>query len=184
MRRTVLFTLLVALALGTVPAAASTFLAMSRDELVAGADAVVQGRVIDQQSFWSEGGRVVVTEATVKVRQVIAGQAPDVVRVRTVGGTIGDYRVEAHGFPQFDRGQKVILFLTFEQAGEARVLGYQLGHYEVVRRLDGVRLAVPQVEDGAAFFTASGQLAPEPRSVPLSQFKRSIRDIARETFSK
>ena len=184
MRRVVICTLAIALALTAAPVTASTFLAMSPQELVEGSDAIIQGRVLAQRSFWGADGRIVLTEVTVKVRDVIVGQAPEIVKVQVPGGTVGDFAVHATGFPSFDAREKVILFLSFDDAGAARVLGHQLGHWEVVKRLDGVKMAVPRTEDGATFFTRSGRMMPEPQSVPLTDFKRGLRRIDREMIRK
>ena len=68
MRRISIALALVALALAAVPATASTFLAMSDVELVTGADAIVQGRIVSQRSLWDQTGRVIVTETVVRVQ--------------------------------------------------------------------------------------------------------------------
>lgn len=168
-----------ALLLAAVPATASTFLAVSPQQLVRQADAIVQGKVIQLDSFWSESGRLIVTEAIVAVEEVLVGQAPSTVAVRTAGGQVGDILVEAHGFPKFADGERVLLFLAFDaETGTHRVLGYQQGHFRIVTRLDGVTLAVPMVEGGARYLTASGELAPEPKSVELGSFKAAIRTFA------
>lgn len=168
-----------ALALATLPAMASTFVAMTDAELVKGADAIVRGKIVKLESRWNESGNLIVTDATVAVRETLRGTAPEFVTVRTAGGEVGDYGVEAIGFPKFRRGEDVILFLDRGTDGPARVLGFQQGHWEVVERLDGVKMAVPRVEDGAALITRDGQLRPEPRSVLLRDLKRYIRQIDR-----
>jgi hypothetical protein len=171
-------TFVVVLAASTV--GASTFVAMTDAELVNGADAVVRGRVVDLQTRFDDTGRLVITEATVRVREVLVGEAPEYVTVRTVGGEIGGFRVDAPGFPQLERRQHVVLMIEQnDRADGYRVRGYQQGHFEVVRRLDGVRLAVPQVEEGTRLITQDGRLLPEPRAMTMAEFRRSIRDIAR-----
>ncbi|MFQ5526201.1 MAG: hypothetical protein ACE5GX_08050 [Thermoanaerobaculia bacterium] len=180
MRRISLALALLALAVAAVPATASTFLAMSDVELVTGADAIVQGRIISQRSLWDETGRVIVTESVVRVQSVLAGQAPRFVTVRTAGGEVGDFAVDAVGFPKFNDRERVVLFLEDNRDGTSRVLGYQQGHFEVVKRQDGVRMAVPRTEDGAEFVNRAGQLKGERPSMLLSDFKRGVRRIARE----
>src|SRR5687768_17934661 len=56
-----------ALLVAAVPANASTFLHVSRGELTARAEAVVVGTVLEVESFWSDDGRVILTEAKVLV---------------------------------------------------------------------------------------------------------------------
>jgi hypothetical protein len=164
---------------GCPPADASLFLAMTADELIGQSDAVVQGRVIRQQSQWDEQGQLIVTDTTVRVSETIVGQAPTFVTVRTPGGTVGNFRVEAPGFPQLNAGEEVILFLKNDEAIQvSRIVGHQQGHVEVVERRDGVVLAVPRIEDEAGLFTPSGQFVPAPPSTELSLFKQRVREVA------
>ena len=177
--RRVVVTLVAALCLAAMPAAASTFVHLSQQEMVAQADAVIQGKVVEVASFWSESGRIIVSEAMVEVEEVLLGQAPATVTVRTFGGQVGDIRVEAHGFPRFAKNERVILFLQAEpEDGSIRVLGYQEGHFRIVTRRDRVTLAVPMVDENARYLTSDGRLAPEPKSVEIRQFKERIRNQA------
>ncbi len=164
------------LVMAGIPAAASFFLAMTTEELVDRSDAIVQGRVIRQRSQWDEQGQLIVTDTTSHVSEVIVGQAPSFVTVRTPGGTVGSVRIEAPGFPQFNSGEKVILFLEEDQEIQvSRIVGHQQGHFEVVERQDGVVLAVPRIEDAAGFFTQTGQFVPAPPSTEINTFKGRVR---------
>ncbi|REJ80730.1 MAG: hypothetical protein DWQ36_10845 [Acidobacteria bacterium] len=158
---------------------ASTFVALESRELVAESQRVVQGRVLDLQSFWNEDGRMIFTEATVAVDETLVGAERATVVVRVPGGTVGDLRVEASGFPRFALGQEVILFLSPSADGRHhRVVGHQQGHFEVVRRDDGVRLAVPQIDEGARLLTRSGRPIDTPRSTELDAFKQAVLTLA------
>lgn len=157
------------------PVTASTFVAMSADELVSQADAVVVGRVIDRVSAWTESGRLIYTDNMVAVDEVVFGEADATVMVRTFGGRVGDIVVEAHGFPRFEDGERVLLFLARdEEIGAVRVLGHQQGQFRVVTRLDGVTLAVPMIDEGARLLDLQGRPMAEPRSVRLGQFKARL----------
>lgn len=181
MKRIAVLGLLLALTLGTLPALGSTFIALTPREMIDQADAVVQGRVVHLESFWSESGRIIVSEATVEIDEVILGKAPAVVKVRTFGGQVGDIRVEAHGFPVFEQDERVLLFLAREPADDSvRVLGYRQGQFRVVTRRDGVTLAVPMIEEDTRFITRNGQLMPAPESVEIDHFKTRLRTIANE----
>ena len=108
--------------------------------------------------------------------EVLVGTAPAVVTVQTPGGEVGDTYVEAAGFPKFERGQDVILFLKAgDQNDTRRVLGHQQGHFEVVTRNDGVTLAVPQIDEDVALLTPTGQRAQAPQSTELVTFKALVR---------
>ena len=164
-----------------VPAAGSTFLHVSRAELSAKAQAVVVGEVVEVRSFWHESGRIIVTDATVAVEQAVVGQSPALTTVRTFGGTVDGFTVEAHGFPKFELGQRLLLFL--EPDGRAkevrRVLGYQEGMYRVVIDDSGAEIAVPTVDAGAHLLTAQGRPAPAPRPIALDDLRNDIRAAAR-----
>jgi hypothetical protein len=162
------------LAVAALPVGASTFLAMDQEDLVKASDAVVVGQVVDVRSFWNEEATAIVTEAHVVVDNVVVGDAPGVVVVRTFGGQVGSIRIEAHGFPTFELGQRALLFL--ENDGEvARVTGYQQGQYRIVtRKSDGVDVAVPALEGGAVLATLDGRSVAPPRAQALDDLVRGI----------
>ena len=157
-----------------VPAGASTFIGMTTDELVAASDAVVQGEVLQVHSYWNKSGRIIVTEALVRVTDNILGDAPTVVIMRTFGGTVEGFTVEAHGFPTFQKGQELLLFLDNQADGSAEVTGYRQGEYRIVRTKAGV-MAVPTVENGVRLLTRDGQAAPRPQALRLDTLKSQIR---------
>lgn len=173
--------LVAALLLIAVPATASTFVGMSQNELVAKADAVVIARVVAQTPAWTESGRLIYTDNVLAIEETVLGKAAGSITVRTFGGQIGDFKVEAHGFPQMENDEHVLLFLHNDaKVGTHRVLGYQQGHFSIVERLDGVVLAVPQIEEGATLLNKNGRLMAAPVSVPLGQFKAQIVKMAAE----
>jgi len=157
-----------------VPAGASTFIAMSTDELVAASDAVVQGEVLQVHSYWNKSGRLIVTEAIVRVTDTITGNSPSVVVLKTFGGTVEGFTVEAHGFPTFERGQELLLFVDNQADGSAEVTGYRQGQYRVVREA-GVEMAVPALEQGVTLLRADGQPAARPKAQRLDALKASVR---------
>ena len=158
-----------------IPAGASTFLGLSRAELVAQSDAVVEGEVIKVESFWAPSGRIIVTQAMVRVTDAIAGKADTVVVLRTYGGTVDGYTVEAHGFPSFETGDRLVLFLANQKDGSAEVTGYRQGQYRVVRDKAGVEFAVPTIEKGVRLLTLEGKEAPRPQAIRLETLKNEIR---------
>jgi hypothetical protein len=174
--------LALALLLVSVPAGGSTFLHMSRGELAAKAAAVVTGEVLEVSSFWDQEGRIIISEAMVRVDDSLIGESASIVAVRTFGGTVDGFTVEAHGFPVFAAGDRVLLFLEGDRRNRDahRVLGFQEGHYRLVRDAkSGRELAVPTVDRGAHLLTADGKPAPAPRIIPLADLRNEIRESAR-----
>jgi hypothetical protein len=171
---------LCALALAVaVPAGASTFIGLSTHELVASSNAVIQGEVLQVHSFWSKSGRIIVTEAIVRVTETVAGKSPSVVILRTFGGTVEGYTVEAHGFPTFRKGQELLLFVSNQADGTAEVTGYRQGQYRIVRDKAGVQVAVPTMENGVRLVTRDGRVAARPQALRLDTFKSQIQAGAR-----
>src|SRR5688572_5518275 len=166
-RKLTIFAIL--LAVGAVlPAGASTFVAMSEKELVAASDAVVRGQVVSVESFWNDRHTLIVSEAVFEVESAIAGAAPRYVTLRTAGGTVDGYTVEATGFPVFRAGDRALLFLerddqkplgrvhTKSGAESYRVAGYQLGQYRIVSD-GGEEIAVPAAHPGLRFLRKDGR---------------------------
>lgn len=168
-----LLSLVVVAALAALPLSASTFIAMDEGELLASSQAVVHGKVLDVRSFWNEDRTVIVSEARVLVDDLLAGQAPNVVVVKTFGGQVGDFGVVAHGFPSFQAGAEVLLYLAAD-GEDYRVTGYRLGQYRIRDTAKG-RLAVPTLEEGVRLFTPAGELAPRPRTESLEVLQERIR---------
>jgi hypothetical protein len=176
----VVLLLLAAAAAVTVPAGASTFLALSRQEMVAQADSVIQGRVVEVASFWNEARTAILTEAVVEIEETVLGDAAGYVRIRTFGGQVGNYRIEAHGFPTFSKGERLLLFLEpeNEKDGAHRVLGYLQGEYRIRTDARGNEVAVPLFDAGARLLKRDGTEAPAARPVLLEQLKGQLRDAA------
>jgi len=170
--------LLVALA-AAAPASGATFIDMEIPELVAASDAVIEGRVVDVQSFWDEKGAVIVSEATVQVDDKIVGKSEDWIRVRTVGGEVGGYTIQAPGFPTLDLDERVVLFVQRPGDGEEafRITGHPLGKYRVVED-GGEQIARPSVDDGAVLVSPRGGPATAPRALSLDRLKEDVRDAA------
>lgn len=161
-------------ALAAAPVGASTFVAMNGAELVAQSDAVVLGDVLYTYSYWNAEGTMIFTDAVVFVRESVVGDVSGLVSVRTPGGIVADYRVDATGFPVFGKGQTQFLFLHRTAEGLMEVTGFQQGQYRVVTRSDGAEIAIPALKD-VRLLTASGQAAPRPRPVSLETLKASVR---------
>lgn len=184
MKRSMQVCLCAALAvLAAGAAGASTFLLVPREELVAQAQAVVQGRVIEVQSFWNRQGTAIMTEAVVEVEDTLLGPDRSHVRLITFGGEVGGYVIEAHGFPTFRKGQRLLVFLEPARAGEDgahRVLGYRQGQFEIRTNKRGQEIAVPlwEAAEQVRILKRDGTEATAPRALPLAQLKSEIRQAA------
>ena len=182
MKRAILIGCLALALLPMLPTDASTFVAMNQRELVAQSDAVVVGRVLQVDSFWNAEHTMIVTEVSLEVQETVVGRTPgSVVTIRTYGGQVESYRIEAHGFPAFAIDDRVLVFLRHdsEDSEAYSVTGYRLGQYSLVRHADGRTTAVPTLEDGVRLLTRDGALSPRPQARDLDEFKTELRSLAR-----
>jgi len=171
--------LAVLLAVVAAAAEGSTFLALSQEELTAGAAAVLQGRVLEVESFWNAERTAILSEALVSVDEVLVGRAPSVVRVRTFGGTVAGYTIEAHGFPRFAPGEETLLFLYREPGdGSVRVYGYQQGQYRIETR-GGERVAVPMIGERVRLLAPNGAVMRPAGPLPLAELREQVRELGR-----
>ncbi len=190
-RKLAIFAVLFAVGV-VVPAAASTFVAMSEKDLVAASDSVVRGHVVNVESFWNDDHTLIISEAVFEVESVIVGAAPRFITLRTAGGTVDDDTVEAIGFPIFRTGERALVFLQRDDdkplgrvhtKGDHegyRVAGYQLGQYRIFQDRNGREIAVPAADPGVRFVRKDGRSAELPRARRLESFEEEIRQIGNQ----
>jgi hypothetical protein len=88
-------------------------------ELVAEAETVVRGVVIDQRAeeFESPQGRGIRTLVTLRVERVLKGAPRETVTLTLLGGTVGRRSLRIAGMPAFTVGDRQLVFI----AGNGRV---------------------------------------------------------------
>ena len=123
---------LVTLALGP-PAQATLVVPLAEDALIEDADAIVLGVVTAIQGGYDPRRATVVTDITVRLAEVLKGaRAGDTLTVRQLGGSVGDLHAWVAGSPRFTLGEKVLLFLRADQAGQLHVAHLYQGKFTVV----------------------------------------------------
>lgn len=112
------------------PAAVSTAAPVARMDaatLTAGADAVVEGRVIAIDTTWNRDRTGFETRIQVEVSLHIWGGAPDVVTIVQPGGELEGARHVIVGMPAFSLGESARLYLRQTGAASYRVYGWSQG---------------------------------------------------------
>lgn len=161
------------------PASASTFQRVGLEKLVRDSATVVEAEVLSVDSFWDAEGRIIVTEATVLVSDQLHGKAGSVIKVKTFGGTAGGYTVIAHGFPTFEKSNKLLLFLKQDESNEKdlmRVTGYQQGQFKIVEGQGNEKVAESTVDGGAHFMGGTAAEKALPNRLSLADLKQQIRE--------
>jgi hypothetical protein len=143
--RSMLPTLLSALLLLGLPAAATTMLRLDLPALAQGADTVVHGTVRRVESRWSGDRRRILTDVEIQVTEALKGQPGSTVLLIQSGGKVGDIGQAVHGTASFTPGEEVVVFMERRGASAFQLSGMSQGKYQVRRASDGQSaLAVPE----------------------------------------
>jgi hypothetical protein len=161
-----------------LPAAASQFLDVPFDETVRGTSAIVRGTVVGPvTSAWDPSGEVIYSYATVRIDEYLTGSGPLEIRIREVGGTVGDYTQQAIGFPELRSNESVVLLLTsWDDGPEYRIHAYSRGKYLVRENARGLMLFADSQPQGSRAGADAKQGAVEP-DYSLDEFRDMVRSI-------
>ena len=116
-------------------AAATTVVVPTFEELVAKSDVIFEGSLIATEAKWVGQGdsRRIQTDYTFKVIDAMKGNVPELYKLQVLGGTVGDVTLKVEGFPDFSRGERVILFITQNGVQFIPLVGIMHGHYRIKR---------------------------------------------------
>lgn len=140
--------LAVALALAALPAAATTYMMVSDEQLAIQAPAIAEVNV-ESVDFSPEQEGWPATDYLVSVDRMLKGNLPgSSIIVRVPGGERpGGLALKIWGAPDFAAGDRAILFLAPNQDGSFRVLHLMLGAFREAKAADGTWLAVRDLSE-------------------------------------
>lgn len=136
------------------------------------AQTIVHARVLAVAPAYEQDQRIWTTYTL----EVIEGLKPDLaagsrLTIKQVGGTVGEHTLEAVGFPHFQQGDEVVLFLKDFGAGWQSVMNAWQGCLRVTPPQPAAagKAAVPaRVPDAAGLFE-------DAKSTELAGFKAAVR---------
>jgi hypothetical protein len=144
---------------------ATTVRRMNFDDLVARADTIVVGQVIDSRAYWASDRKLILTSYTVEVAESIKGNAAHTITVTAVGGRVGNTILHVSGMPEFRAGENAIVFL--ERSGAyTTVVGLSQGKFTISNG---------EVSNSISGLSFSDGSAGQPLRLPVEEFKRQIR---------
>jgi hypothetical protein len=128
------------LLLTPIAPAATSIVPPSFERLVAEADLVFEGEVIDVRSQFvnADGGQAITTDVSFRVVNVIKGSAPTVTVLEFLGGTVGTRRMVVDGMPHFKAGDHDILFVNQKERLVSPLVGFNVGRFRVAPDAGGV----------------------------------------------
>lgn len=157
--------LLVVLSFCAAALQATTVLPPSFDELVAGADQIVRGQVVEvkmeRQSSKPGQPPVVVTKVKVAVERTLAGDEQETVELVFLGGEVADEKLTVIGQPQFLVGDREILFVQGNGIQMSPLVAMGHGRYMLVDEAGEERVVR---NDGAPLLATASVSKPLPHS--------------------
>jgi hypothetical protein len=131
---------LVAAAFVATPAGGSVSIELSIDEVARGAAIVARVIPLDAASAWEDGR--IVTTTRVRIERVVAGSSPGgEIRIKTLGGIVGNVGQSVAGEAAFVSGTPSIVCLTTR--GGAHVVVARAQGQLVVRHANGEQVFAP-----------------------------------------
>ena len=97
---------------------------MGLEDLVAGADIIVVGVVVETRARWNDERTLIFTEVRFEVQDTVVGP-PGVPTISLVipGGQVGEVTQEVSAAAQFTIGDRAMLFLVRTPEGDLRIAG-------------------------------------------------------------
>lgn len=149
-------------------------------DLVREARSVARGRVAAVAAQWSDDQRTIETLVTLDVETYLKGPLGTSVQFRVPGGTLGRLRRVVVGAPEFEVGERVVIFLGAQGPGIPYVLGLNQGVFRVVtdaRASSSVVVPPPLVATPATVgVVVRGDVSRRP--MPLNDFEQRVRQLA------
>jgi hypothetical protein len=150
----------------------------SFDDLVAAADTVFLGRVVDSRPFWDEGswGRAIVTRVVIAVDRVYKGSPATQVSLEFLGGTLDGLTLSVDALPTFRPGDRDVLFVSSAARQVNPIVGSTVGRVRVVR--DDRGLETVAAFDGTRISTTAQIL--QPRAAAATTQAMSLQELERQ----
>lgn len=139
-------------------------------ELVAEADSIVRGRVIDittRRATAPDGTPVIKTFVTFAVERTLKGAANREVTLEILGGTIGDESLVVTGLPRFELGASDYLFIERNGVQFCPLVAVRHGRYRLLRDAAGREFVA---RDNAVALTDVAQVV-----LPLTDLPPALR---------
>lgn len=156
-----------ALLLGAGRAHPTTVIAPTFEELVDRASTVFVGEVVSRRSqrIDTPEGPLIVTLVTFSVDETLKGASSLQTTLEFLGGTVGDETLVVGGMPQFNVGDRDVVFVGSTANAVSPLIGFSHGRFRVTRDAVSGRDSV-RTFDGRAF-ASTAALGSTERPFPL-----------------
>ena len=107
--------------------------APSIEQLARAADVVAIGEVGSATGEWAPGRASIQTRVVLTVGELLKGTEPSPLTFTHPGGRVGDEASAIGGGPQFQSGERVLVFLSRRRDGSLRLADLNYGRFGIVR---------------------------------------------------
>lgn len=146
MKNTIAGVALIAIGLAGI-ADATTYIVPDDRHLIAAANVIVSGTVIDSYAQRGANG-LIETATTVAIEERFKGNADArTIRIVLPGGALGEQRMSVSGVPRFSPGERVLLFLDRNGQGEWTTIAFALGAFRFALGADGREIVTRGTEE-------------------------------------
>jgi hypothetical protein len=173
---------LVAVLLAAGLAQATVLVPLELGQLSRDAGAIVRGRVVNVEARWTDDRRGVETLVTLEVERYLKGELGETVTFRVPGGRIGRFRSIVVGAPEFDRDQRVIVFLGHRGPSVPHVVGFNQGVYRMAQTGGTVTVTPPPLIGVAAARVVRGDRRRRP--LPLAAFEQQVQTLSQSAGAR
>jgi hypothetical protein len=170
-----------AIALGLSASSYATVLVPATlGDLVREARSVARGRVAAIEAKWNDDERTIETEITLDVETYLKGPLATTLRFRVPGGTLGRLRRIVVGAPEFELGERVVIFLGAQGPTVPYVVGLSQGVFRIVAAKDASSSVVvpPPLVSRSVPGAVVVRGDPSRRPMPLADFEQRVRELA------
>lgn len=176
-KRVAILAAVIAAVLLSTSAYATTVRALTFEQLIAGADAIVRGRVAALRTREDPASGAIWTQVIVEAERVLKGQPRVQLVFEQLGGRVGARELTLEGAPGFEVGDRAVWFVR-ESQRLTPILGLTQGRFPITTATGGDRVTLA---DGRAFNSVAEIGRPprlvSPRPIPtlsLADFESAV----------
>ena len=164
-------------------AQAVVMIPLNLDKLTQKADIIVLGHCIDKQVY--ESGKMIWTEYTIRVYEVLKGDAKiKEVKVRQPGGEVGERGIKVSGTVSFLPLEESLLFLKKTSSGAYQPVGWAQGKFKLYYDEKTKKKYARQELGGIAFWKKSKKDSLPPSKIELKELKSQIKAVLKKDLKK
>lgn len=157
-----LVALVMALSFTPTASEATIVVPLTIEQMQSRSNTIVRAVVLDSNSEWDRSEKHIFTYTRLKVLEAFKGKQSvgEIIRIRTLGGEVGDVGMAVAGTAKFQASEEVVIFGRTDRydAANFQVVGMSQGKFSIQKNDKGESMVVPDLKGLAFASTAQGQV--------------------------